>query len=270
MRKIFVTLAIESAHQLSVTPFADKLVAYYRLQIQYYIKHCKNVVEVMVQLGFPKRDVKRAMKLKASNPTAALDWLIANEVVSNGNHDTFKSPRSSSQRRASILSSTYEPTGNILSRVNGLLEIVKFYAEKDELVDQDNLETMVSMGFKVNEAHEALRITRNNVGAATQYLHGDKNPSITELRDGVSKTSQIRKKFLESAQIQQSLSEPHAFAFYITFLDDPLQLNAWKSFSGFGELMTHIIIKYHEEKYVLATNQFNGSHLPISALSAPN
>ena len=268
LRKIFITLAQESAYQLGASKHADKLIAYFRLRMHYYIKHCKNAVKVMVQLGFPESSVNRALKLKANNHKAALDWLIANET-SSGYNENLESPRSSEQRR-SILSTTYEPTGKLAERVEGLLEIVKFYAGKDELVDLKSFNDMVFMGYNAEVALEALRITRNNVASAVDFIHGDKNPSITELRDGLSKTSILRQKFLQSTQIQESFRQPQSFIFFINILDHPEQASSWNPFSEVGELMKQIIVKYHEEKQCLATNQFNDSLLPISALSAPN
>lgn len=275
MRKIFVTLAQESAYVLGLTPFADKLIDFYRKRIHYCIKHHKRAEDVLVQLGFSLPSVERAMKMKANNPKAALDWLIDNETASRYNEDHQGSrrtsyQRASSTRRGSILSAHFEGTSSNQERIEGLLEIVKFYAEKDEIVYQDSIREMVRMGFDVEVSREALRITRNNIAAAIAYISGDTNPSITELRSGLSETSEIRKKFMESHEIQLSLREPKNFALFVNILDNSSQANAWTPFSDVGSLMTHIIITYHEQKHVCATNQFNESRLSISALSSPN
>lgn len=277
MRKVFVTLALECAFVLGMTPLADKLISYFQKRIHYYIKNHKNAEKVMVQLGFKENVVKHALKLKAFNYRLALDWLIENETsVGFETVNATESPRASntqrtsSSRNNSILSSKYlTPTRNC-DRVDGLLEIVKFYADKDELVYEENIDEMVSMGYEGDEAREALRLTRNNIGAAIAQIHGDKSPSITELRNGFSSLSPLRHKILESPQILKSFMDPQAFCLYINILDNPTQANAWNPTSEVGELLTHIIITYHEEKHATAQNQFNGSRVPISALSSPN
>lgn len=276
LRKVFVTLAQEAAYVLAMTAHANKLIAYYRQRIHDYIKHHKNAKKVLNELGFPMKRVEQAMKLKADNAKAALDWLIRQEIRNPPiiiNLDSSDSPRTSlvsSARHNSILSASFEPTGSVKERVEGLLEIVKFYAEKDELVYEDNIREMTRMGYGKEEAFEALRLTRNNVAAAIAQIHGDKNPSIMELRNGLTENSDIRKKFLESPTILHSLSDPASFVVFIGILDNPSQANAWNPFSDMGSLMTHIILTYHEEKHICATNQFNESRIPISALSAPH
>lgn len=276
MRKVFVTLAQESAQVLATTSFGDKLISYYRQRIHNFIKHHSNAVKVMMQLGFPLDRVEFAMKLKAKNHKAALDWLIDNESPSDDLSEDLQSPNQTprtsivtSARRDSILSARFEVATSLQERILGLLEIVKFYAEKDELVYQENITEMVFMGYDVDQSRDTLRITRNNVAAAIASIHGDDNPSITELRDGFSMSSTVRQKILNSSQIQQSLGNPQSFHFFINILDNPTQANSWNPFTDIGSLMTHIIITYHEEKHICATNQFNESKLPISALSAP-
>lgn len=280
MRKIFVTLAQESAYILGVSPYALKLIAYYRQRIFNCIKNDRNAVKVMVKLGFDEESVEHAMEISANNYKIALDWLIENEVSTEPDENFFNQPqrRSSdrnsslivtSSRRNSILSSKYSSALTVQDRIAGLLEIVNFFSEKEEIVYDENISDMIWMGFDAEVSRKALRLTRNNIAAAIAHIQGDENPSITELRDGIASTSEIRKKFFESTQILQSLGEPKFFELFINVLDNPTQANAWNPFSEVGSLMTHIIITYHEEKHINATNQFNQSRLPVSALSAP-
>lgn len=270
MRKVFVTLAQESAYVLGLSPNSNKLIAYYRHRMRNYIKNHEKAEKVMADLGFPATSVKRAMNLKANNSSAALDWLIDN--VAPGKADELIYDRRSSvgsARRDSILSTSFMLPLNASDRIDGLLEIVKFYAEKDELVYESNMQQMALLGYEVETSREALRITRNSVPAAIAHIHGDENASITELRDGLALTSSLRQKFLASAQIQQAISNPENFAFFVGILDIPKLAESWNPFTDTGALMTHIIVTYHEDKHASAMNQFNNSRLPISALSAP-
>lgn len=269
MRKVFVTLAQESARVLGLTPFADSLIAY-RQRIHNHIKNDKNAIQVMVKLGFRESSVLHAMKLTANHYKLALDWLIQNETSTGTDESLSNEPRTSmtvtSARRKSILSSTFSPLTNAKDRIDALLEIVHFYAEKDEVVYDENIALMKSMGYDTETSQEALRITRNNVASAVAFILGDDNPSIIELRCGLAMSSTVRQKFMESPEILTSLSKPRFFSLYVSVLDFPSQY--WNPYSDIGSLMTHIIVTYQEEKHFNATNQFNQSRLSISALSA--
>jgi Kip1 ubiquitination-promoting complex protein 2 len=275
MRKVIVTLAQECAWLLATTVYANKLIMFYRQRIHNYIKHHDNAFSVMCQLGFPPDQVKFALKLKANSYRQALDWLIDNvkhDDEKSLTTDPSKSPRSSSissNRRGSILSSSFESASNINESVDGLLEIVKFYSEKDEPVFEENIKNMIYMGFDVDEAREALRVTRNNVGAACAHLLGDKSPSIFELRNGISRTSEVYKKIVDEAKILLHLGTPQTFIFLVNTLKKPSQSLGWDMHSSFGDLMHHLVHLYHDEKHSVAVNQFNNSKIPLSALSAP-
>jgi hypothetical protein len=266
MRKIFVTLAQEAAYVLAVGPYANKIIEHYRKRIHYTIKHDKNAIDVMTQLGFKRDRVEFAMQLKANNHKRALDWLIVNE--SPMDYDEEKaSMLVTSSRRNSIMSSDFEMTNNLKDRVDALLEIVNFYSNKDEAVYADCLIDLCDMGYEMEQAREALRVTRNCISAAVAYIEGERTPSIFEIRQGVSASSEIRKKFLETPDIIHSLGCPQMFEFYINILDNPTQAREWNRHSNIGNVMTLIIETYHDTKHSLAVNQFNvNQQILISAI----
>lgn len=276
MRKVFVTLAQESAFILGMSPASNRIIQFYRQKMHNYIKRHEDVIKVMCQLGFPVERVKFAMKLKANNYRMALDFLIDNEPVTQGDiyDTTARNSRDSysnnitSARRDSILSSRYLQSDSFKSRIDGLSEIVKFYSTVDEISSPESVTEMVCMGFEIKNIREALKATRNNVASACEYILGVESPSITELRDGFSAASPIRQKILISSLVQKALGNPQAFSLFITILANPVQANSW--FPGeIGNLMQHLIITYHEQKSVNAVNQFNNSRLTVATLSAP-
>lgn len=272
MRKVVISLAQECAYLLAPTVYADKMIKYYRQRITNYVKHHDDVSAVLCQLGFSSDHVEFALKLNANNYRLALDWLIDN-VKNPEQPSTTSSPRTSlisSNRRGSILSSSFESAQTINERVDGLLEIVSFYAEKDEPVYEGHIKSMIWMGFDIDDAREALRMTRNNVGAACAYLLGDNNPSILELRNGMSHSSEVYKAVMAEPNIQIHLATARSFLFLVGILKNPSQAMGYDIFSSHGELMHHLVHLYHEEKHCVTVNQFNNSHIPISALSAPN
>jgi Kip1 ubiquitination-promoting complex protein 2 len=272
LKKLFVTLAQECAHVIAMHPHSMKLIMFYRQKMFNYIKTHEDVFKVMCQLGFSPEKVTTALLLNANNYKMTLDWLIDNvkyrEVAATRSSKSPRTSSISSNRRNSILSSKFDPaSATITERVDGLLEIVRFYAEKDEPVSLDYLSEMIYMGYEVDAAREALRLTKNNIGASCAHIAGEQSPSIMEFRRGISHSSQIYKDLLESADVQEVLSLPESFVSFITFIDKRAFLEAPNS--NFYDLMEHIVDSYHEQKHSLAVNQFNNSLIPISALSAP-
>lgn len=280
MRKIFVTLAQEAAYVLGSGCHANKLIEYYRVKMHNLISRDKDAVKLMTQLGFEEDRVVHAMDISAGNHRKALDWLIENESPTEYDERDFEeveggnSRRSSvvkSSRRNSILSSKFRAPDNIPDRVQALLEIVHFFADTDEIVYPDCAMEMLAMGYSMELASEALKITRNNTAAAVAYIEGERTPSIFEIRRGVAASSEIRKKFLESPGILSSLANPQMFEFYINILHNPTQAREWDRNSDIGQLMSYIITTYHNVKHSMSINQFNqNSQLCISAVTAPN
>lgn len=275
MRKLIITLAQECAWQIAPTIYANKLIKFYRQRIHNYIKHHDSAFSVMCQLGFPPEQVKFALKLKANRYRQALDWLIDNvkkhdEKITSSVLKSQRTSSISSNRRGSILSSNFETASNINECVDGLLEIISFFSEKDEPVFEENIKTMLFMGFDIDDAREALRMTRNNVGAACAHLAGDKSPSILELRNGISRESEVYKNIVEDAKIMIHLSSPQTFMFFIHTLNKPSHSLNWDTNSSLGDLMHHLVHLYHDEKHCVAVNQFNHSKISLSALSAPH
>lgn len=273
MRKIFVTLAQESAYVIGLSCHANKLIEYYREKIHNLIASETNAIAVMTQLGFEHKSVVHAMDVAAGNYRKALDWLIENESQAEP-ESVAGSRRTSvvkSSRRNSILSSKFKAPDNVPERVDALLEIVHFYADTDEVVFPDVLLSMLEMGYSVETARAALKVTRNCTASAVAFIAGERSPSIFEIRQGVSPSSEIRKSMLESAEILAALGNPQMFEFLVNILHNPSQARQWERNSDIGRLMTHIITTYHNVKHSMAINQFNqNSQLCVSAITAPN
>lgn len=282
VKRIFITLAQESAYVLAMSPYAEKLIVYYRQKILNYIKHHTDGFKVLCTLGFSDEKVKIALKLKANNSKLALDWLIENEPLiideSNLTDVRLSTPRVSSDsynnsitsaRRDSILSSKYTTSRMFKDRVDGLLEIVRFYSEMEQIIPQDSINLLTTMGFGIENAREALTITHNNKPAAIDWLLGNRDPSLTEFSQGFTTTSIIRKIILKSDEVQTFLTKPKMFGTFMSVLNHPSPTHMWSFDPEIGHLMQHIVLTYHEEKNYLAINQFNDSKYPVSALTAP-
>ncbi|CAG9800480.1 unnamed protein product [Chironomus riparius] len=265
LRKVFITLAKESAYILCTKPQSLKILNYYREKMNKYMNKYENAFKVMYKLGFSQDNVKLAMKLNANNYKLALDWLIDN-VKQHENLRLSKSPRPSliSNKRTSILSSSFDlASATISDRLDGLLGIVEFYAKMDEQVSDKHLKEMVRMGYDEKEAYEALRTIRNNVGAACEYLAGDVSGSIMELRVGLDQSCPIYEILMKTPDLQQLLTFSESFIYFNKLLED--HIIEWDPIENNGQLLRRVIIKYHEEKHSMVTNQFNSPTKPASS-----
>ena len=267
LRKVFITLAKESAYILCTKPHSLKILKYYREKMSKYMNKYENAYKVMYKLGFSQDNVKQAMKLNANNYKLALDWLIDN-VKQHENLRLSKSPRPSliSNKRTSILSSSFDlASATISDRLDGLLGIVEFYAQMDEQVSDKHLKEMLRMGYEEKEAHEALRTIRNNIGAACEFIAGDVSGSIMELRVGLDLSCPIYEILMKTPDLQQLLTFSESFIYFNKLLED--HIIEWDPEEKSGQLLRRIIIKYHEEKHSLVTNQFNSPTKPASSSS---
>lgn len=78
LRKILSEIAKYSAYILGSLPFAEKLIKYYRQKILLSLHNHQDIVKLLMDMGFSRRDVKRALKIQGNNYALALDWLVEN------------------------------------------------------------------------------------------------------------------------------------------------------------------------------------------------
>lgn len=145
---------------------------------------------------------------------------------------------------------------------------------------------IIDMGFDEASAREALRASKNHQSYACEWLVGNRNKiHQTEQIDGLPLDSPILKALLASPHVQMSLSSPKIFigrnkqsrisiahviifAFffpnsifhpsaYLSILEDYSTMSMWLGDSETAGIIGHILRTYHEEKHILAINQFN-------------
>lgn len=93
------------------------------------------------------------------------------------------------------------------------------------------VQALLEMGFEKDAILDALKQTKNNEAAACEWLVGNRNPSITELRDGLSSDSPVLQALLNSPHVQMSLRNPKMFV--------------GKLFSHFSNLSLCSLIEFH-------------------------
>lgn len=92
LRKIISEIAKYSAYILGSLPFAEKLIKYYRQKILMSLYNHQDIVKLLMDMGFSRDNVLRALKLHANNYALALDWLVENVSKSSveGPHSSLE------------------------------------------------------------------------------------------------------------------------------------------------------------------------------------
>jgi hypothetical protein len=78
LRKILSEIAKYSAYILGTLPFAEKLIKYYKQKILMSLNNHHDIVRLLIDMGFSRKNVLRALKLQGNNYSLALDWLVEN------------------------------------------------------------------------------------------------------------------------------------------------------------------------------------------------
>ncbi|XP_058453855.1 ubiquitin-associated domain-containing protein 1 [Malaya genurostris] len=146
-----------------------------------------------------------------------------------------------------------------VENVDALLDIIRQYSDRDVYPTSETVTSIVEMGFSEKSVREALIMTRNNQAAACEWLLGNRSKSLTELRDGLYPDSPILKVLLASAQVQISLGNPKMFIALLSMLDNSSTMTMWLSDSDTSAVLGHILRTYHEEKHIVAINQFSNA-----------
>lgn len=134
----------------------------------------------------------------------------------------------------------------------------------------------IEMGFMESDARVALRTTRNNYTAACEWLTTNCNSktnqvdcttngaSLSQLlvkcADGLSHDSPILKALMISPHVQMSLSNPQTFIAFLGILEDYSTMSMWLCDNETAGVIGHILRTYHEEKHILAINQFSADN----------
>ncbi|XP_059608554.1 ubiquitin-associated domain-containing protein 1 [Phlebotomus argentipes] len=256
IRKILISLAQSSAYVIGAGPFADRLIGILKQRLLNRRRHEASALENLLAMGFAPSRVHRALKLKNNVYSAALEWLIENPSLSGQN--SMDAPVSPPPMTASISLSS----GTFTSRrdkIEILLEIVRLHAQRDLPAPPDTVTKIIEMGFAESEVREALKRTQNNQAAACEWLVGSRSRSLTDLRDGLPSDSPVLQALLTSPQVQISLGNPKMFVAYLSMLDNYSSMSMWLSDTDTSGVLGHILRTYHEEKHIVAINQFSSN-----------
>lgn len=140
--------------------------------------------------------------------------------------------------------------------MEGLLEIVRYYSDKNEEANglEDTINTLINLGFPMNEIEQALLVSRNNATHACEWLlENSSSQNSSALRESIFVESHILRILLKSPQIQMSLSSPKFFISYCSMLENYSSLNIFFNDLESQSLLQHILRTYHEERIYFHT-----------------
>lgn len=144
---------------------------------------------------------------------------------------------------------------SIKDRVEGLLEIVRYYSEKNDepSTKADTINSLINMGFEMEEVQQAFNSTTNQTAACEWLLEHSSNQNLNALRESIFVESHILKILLGTPQIQFSLSSPKFFIAYCSLLENYSSLNIFFNDLESQSLLQFILRTYHEEKIYFHT-----------------
>ncbi|XP_050087446.1 ubiquitin-associated domain-containing protein 1 isoform X2 [Anopheles aquasalis] len=295
LRRIIISLSKASAFVVGAGPCAEKLITLFQQRLINRKRHQISSIETLLEMGFSLDKINQALQITKNVFPAAIDWLIQHDSTAKlFNCDRSASPGASLSATASTTpnnpntnnrrkvsdadndsgslstpSSTRESIDEIeeekdpftrkQENVAKLLDIVRLYSEKTVEADPDLLLSISEMGFDEGSVREALVATHNSKSAACEWLLGNRAKSMQGLKDEQPVESPILRVLMASPQVQISLGNPRMFIALISMLDNYSTMTMWFTDNDTSSVLGHILRTYHEEKHILAINQFNNA-----------
>lgn len=177
------------------------------------------------------------------NHREALEWLIEHSSDTN-------SPSDEELDAGPSTGPDKDPNKSLVQAVEEMLAKFRRIKRKEFKPNAKALAMLQEMGFKVEEAEEALRITGNNQNAACEWLLGDRRPSLEDLDRGLDPDSAIFKAIMNNASVQLSLNNPRMLLAFLSMLDNPNSANLWLNDPEAAPALNTIFKIYHAEKHI--------------------
>ncbi|XP_055319005.1 uncharacterized protein LOC129576911 [Sitodiplosis mosellana] len=251
IRKILISLANSCAYVIGAGPYATRIISMLKQRLVQRKQHEQDTQQCLIEMGFSRPKVQHALNITNNVYAAALEWLIENQSPTNPLVGAEESP-------AMSLSSKFTNNASIKDNIESLLEIIRIYCQRDLPPPAEMIQFIVGMGFDEATAYEALKITKNHQSNACEWLVGDRSKiNQFEQNDGLPNGSPILAALLNSPHIQLSLSNPKIFIAYLSILEDYGSMSMWMNDSETSSVIGQVLRTYHEEKHIMAINQFS-------------
>ncbi|KAL0108846.1 hypothetical protein PUN28_014159 [Cardiocondyla obscurior] len=278
IRKILITLVQASAKILMYSTNAEKLfdVIKEKLEARYKPVNDPKVVKTLIEMGYPHKKVLKALCLRRSNMTEALEWLIEHQDDSDDEDDDFlsvdiitdpniASSSSSMSIKKKLLKNAWfeleteiqdKKEKNLVHIIELLLQSFRQYKKMDFKPNKKAMRSLVEMGFDEKNVIGALKITGNDQANACEWLLGERRRSLQDLDEGLESDSLIYKAIMDNPHIQLSLTKPKMLLAYLSMIETPASANVWINDPEISPVLSQISRTYHTEKHAIHMNRY--------------
>ncbi|XP_066603420.1 ubiquitin-associated domain-containing protein 1 [Prorops nasuta] len=287
-RKILITLVKASARILTYSADAKRCYSIVKEKLE---SRCKptidsQVMKVLIDMGFPEKEVIKALKLKKSNMSEALEWLVLNTYMDEddeNNHrvddmsldmdidgDTAGPSFLGGNKKISLKAACTDlfegenegskAEGNLIYIVDVLLESFRQYKMLEFKPNPKLLHSFVEMGFPEKSVVQALKITGNDHSNACEWLLGERRQSLYDLDEGLDRNGRIYEAIMNAPSIQLSLTNPRMLIAYLSMLERPTAIDAWNNDPEVSLILNQIFKIYHAEKYTVNISHLNSNY----------
>ncbi|KAK2577325.1 hypothetical protein KPH14_003454 [Odynerus spinipes] len=285
IRKILITLVQASARILMHSSEAGK---FYEIIKEKLESRCKpnidpKVMKTLIEMGYSPKKVITALRLRKSNMTEALEWLIEHQddpddndkddmtVLVDTNTDiNVPGPSSLPGVRKLTLKEACadlfsgdkkvpEINENLINIVNLLLESFRQYKKLNFKPNQKLIESLLEMGFEEKDIIGALKVTGNNQSNACEWLLGERRPSLQDLDVGLDPEGSIYKAIMSNPHIQLSLTNSKMLLAYLSMLETPTSTSVWINDPEVSPVLSQIFKTYSAEKHAIHMNHPAGN-----------
>ncbi|EFN87362.1 Ubiquitin-associated domain-containing protein 1 [Harpegnathos saltator] len=281
IRKILITLVQASTKILVHSSDAEKLYDIIKEKLETRCKPTNDpkVVKTLVEMGYPHKKVLKALRLRKSNMTEALEWLIEHQDDSDKEEDeemdflsldttedsSGAGPSTSLNTKKSLKEACIElfeaenhdqTEKNLVNIVELLLESFRQYRRMEFKSNKRALRSLVEMGFKEKDIIGALKITGNDQANACEWLLGERRRSLQDLDEGLEVDGPIYKAIMSNPHIQLSLTNPRMLLAYLSMIESPASTNVWINDPEVSPVLSQISKTYHAEKYAIHMNRY--------------
>ncbi|XP_018350544.1 PREDICTED: ubiquitin-associated domain-containing protein 1 [Trachymyrmex septentrionalis] len=279
IRKILITLVQASAKILMYSPYAEKLYDDIKEKLQARCNpiNDQKVVKSLVEMGYPHKKVLKALRLRKSNMTEALEWLIEHQDDSDDDSDDeidflpadtdIGNPSSSMNTKKksfkeACLELFKEKQGqgekDLVYLVELLLQSFRQWKRMEFKPNKRAMRSLVEMGFEDKNVIGALKVTGNDQANACEWLLGERRRSLQDLDEGLEFDGLIYKAIMSNPHIQLSLTRPKMLLAYLSMIETPASANVWINDPEIAPVLNQISKTYHTEKHAIHMNRYNG------------
>lgn len=282
IRKILISLVQASARILMYSPDAEKLYEIIKEKLEARCKPVSDpkVVKTLIEMGYPQKKVLKALRLRKSNMTEALEWLIEHQDDSDDEDDdgtdfldsvdtttdtSIASPSSSLNTKKKLKDACLElfetekqdrKEKNLVQIVELLLQSCRQYKKMEFKPNKKAVRSLVEMGFDEKNIVGALKITGNDQANACEWLLGERRRSLQDLDEGLESDGLIYKAIMSNPHIQLSLTKPKMLLAYLSMIETPASANIWINDPEISPMLGQISKTYHTEKHAIHMNRY--------------